>query len=203
MRFRLLVAGVSAFTLMSISSSAGAVTRSQLESKALSISNFPTGWSVSHSSPGNRTGGCLSGVGHSLGRGDVNVEVAFHDGRARGLGEGLTEGAHAKADYAQANRIVALCKNLSLKLDGTTVTGTIGSMPFPMHGNQTNAYAATVHIDGVTIGIDYVFLRVGSVVAIIAFENNPGQPNPPLLHAYVVEAVNKIEGKSTVAEPGE
>jgi hypothetical protein len=186
---------------MAISSSVGAVTKLQLESKALSISNFPTGWSVAKSSSsGSDTGGCLAGVGRSLGRGDVTAKVAFHDGKAPGLGEGLSEGRDAKDDYARANSMIASCKNLSLTLDGTRVTGTIGSMSLPTLGSQTNAYAATLHVQGVNVGIDYVFFRVGPVVGIIAYEDL-GQPVPSSVQAYFVEAVNKIEGKPTVT-PG-
>jgi hypothetical protein len=71
-------------------------------------------------------------------------------------------------------------------------------MSFPMLGSQTNAYAATLHVQGIKVRIDYVFFRVGPVAGIISYEDL-GQPDPSSVNAYAMEAVNKIEGRPTVA----
>ena len=66
MRFRfMLVAGFASTLCLMAVLPAGATTKAQLRSKLLSLSDFPTGWTVDNSSSGGGgvvNGGCLAGV---------------------------------------------------------------------------------------------------------------------------------------------
>jgi hypothetical protein len=178
---------------------AAASTKSQLRAKALSLSNFPTGWSVdkSASSGGASVGGCLAGVKTLRQRGDIKVSVAYHDGAAPALHESLEEGPGAKRVYRTFNRIFSACKHLSVTAGGSTIQGTVGAMSFPAVGTGSSAYAANFETQGINLWVDSVIFQASpSIVGLVALEGL-GQPDPSSLQAYVTEAVNKVEGKPT------
>ena len=57
--------------------------RSQLEAKALSLSNFPTGWAIDNSAFSNPAtgGGCLAAIKKKVPSHDTKVRVAFANGQ--------------------------------------------------------------------------------------------------------------------------
>jgi hypothetical protein len=71
----------------------GAVTKVQLRAKALSLSNFPTGWSVDNSSSGGAASrpACLQGFKASF-KHEVKVTVTYTDGNVPALQETLESG---------------------------------------------------------------------------------------------------------------
>ncbi len=50
---------------------------------------------------------------------------------------------------------------------------------------------------GTNAGADFVLFKAGSVAGLVEYADI-GQPDPTQLHAFVTEAINKVEGKPTV-----
>jgi hypothetical protein len=179
--------------------SAGAVTKAQLHSKALSLSNLPTGWTVDNSNSSNSSigGGCLAGV-KKLPRkkGAVQISVQYEDGQLPQLAELLAAGPGSLAGYNYLNHILEGCKHFTIFQSGRNVQVTVGAMSFPQYGNATSAYGLTFSVEGVNAGFDFVLFRVGSIVGLMEY-GDIGQPDPDQLQTFMTAAVNKIEGKPT------
>lgn len=190
--------GVTAIVGLGVAEPAGAITKAQLQSKALSLSNLPTGWNVdnSHSGGGGSvSGGCLTGIKKPpKKKGDVKAAVQYEDGQLPELDETLAAGPGIPADYGEINHIFRSCKHLTISESGKTIPVTIGAMSFPRLGNATRAYGATISVDGVNAGFDFVIFRVGSILGLMYYADI-GQPDPSQLQGFVSEAVNKVEGK--------
>jgi hypothetical protein len=200
MRFRvMLVAGLASTLCLTVVLPAGATTKAQLRSKLLSLSNFPTGWTVDNSSSGGGSvvnGGCLAGVKQAP-KSETKVSAAFENGQLPELQEELVTGHGASAAYNRLNRVLAGCKHFTASSDGQTLTLTVGAMSFPSVGSESSAYGVTMEIKGINAGADFVLFRIGSIGGLIEYANI-GQPDPSQLQGFVAEAVNKIEGKPTV-----
>jgi hypothetical protein len=70
-------------------------------------------------------------------------------------------------------------------------------MSFPTVGNESSAYGVTMTVQGINAGADFVLFRLGAIAGLLEYAD-VGQPDPSQLQAFVIEAVNKIEGKPTV-----
>ena len=174
---------------------AGAISKGQLKSEALSISNFPTGWSVNNSSD---TGdqGCVSAL-RNPGKNVTKVTARFSDGSAPDLEEVLMAGSGALHTYTKLSKALIKCKSYTATSGGQTATVHVGAMSFPQMGQGSSAYALTLTVQGVNLGADLVLFRTGKTFAAIEYED-VGTPDIDQAQAYVREAVNKVEGKPTV-----
>ncbi len=177
---------------------AGAVSKAQLRAKTLSLSNFPTGWSVDNSTSGGAVTrpACLQGFNSSF-KHEVKVTVAYTDGNAPSLQETLESGPGVAARYAAFKRKLDGCKEINLTSGGQTISGTIGAMSFPPVGSRSGAWAMSLTTQGVTVGVDLVLFQAGSIIGDVVYEDL-GTPATDELQAFVTEAINKIEGKGTI-----
>jgi hypothetical protein len=183
---------------------AGALTRSQLKSKTLSLSNMPTGWTASSTSPSGSTSStstltsaCLKGVSRAP-KDQTVAKVLYRDGRIPLFGEELGWGRGALAGYERLNHILATCKHVSGSTEGQKYSFTVGALTFPKLGNTTGAYRMTLAAAGIHVTTDFVLLRVGPVEATIVYRGAV-QPQPNQLQGFVSEATDKIEGKPVPA----
>jgi hypothetical protein len=176
----------------------GASTKSELQAKALSISNFPTGWSVNNSSRsgGNATKGCLAGI-RKPPQHETSATVSYVDGQHPALKEALATGAGTEAAYAKLDHVLASCKQFTAPDDGKPVTFSVGAMSFPQVATQSAAYSVTFRVDGVNAAADLALFRSGSVVGLVEYADI-GQPDPDQFQGFVNEAVAKVQGKLTV-----
>jgi hypothetical protein len=176
---------------------AGAVSSAQLKAKALSLSNFPTGWSVDNhqSSSAADKSACLKNLTVS-GKHDAKVTVKFNQGTVPALKEDLETGPSAASRYREATAQLSNCKQISFTSDGQSASGTVGAMSFPTIGSQSAAYSVSISIQGVTAGLDIVAFKVGKYIGDVIYEDL-GTPDLNQFQAFVTEAVNKIEGKPT------
>ena len=117
--------------LGTISPPAGAITKSQLRSKLLTLSNMPTGWVVDNSSSGGGsvTSGCLAGVKQAP-KNETKVTASFPDGQLPSLEEELVTGSQAIAAYNRLNHVLAGCKHFTAESGGQSMTATVGAMSF-------------------------------------------------------------------------
>ena len=198
MRTHRFVALATVGALLILTFSAGvacAISKGQLKSEALSISNFPTGWSVNNSAD---TGdqGCVSAL-RNPGKNVTKVTARFSDGNAPDVEEVLMAGTGAQHTYAKLSQTLSKCKSYTVTSGGQTATMHVGAMSFPQVGQGSTAYAFTVTVQGVNLGADVVLFRAGRTFGAIEYEDF-GSPNTDQAEAYVTEAVNKVEGKPTV-----
>ncbi len=171
-----------------------AVSKGHLKSEALSISNFPTGWSVDNSA---NTGdqGCVSAL-RNPGSHVTKVVVKFSDGNAPDLEEVLMAGPGASRTFAKLSHTLSKCKSYTATSGGQTTTVHVGAMSFPPVGQSSSAYLFTLAVQGINIGADVVLFRVGQTYGAVEYEDI-GSPDITQAQAYVTEAVNKVEGKPT------
>jgi hypothetical protein len=199
MRFRTaLIAGLVSALCMMAALPAGSTTNAQLRSKLLTLSNFPTGWTVHNSSSGGGalSGGCLVGIKHAADS-DIKVTAAFENGQFPELQEELVSGRAGGVAYSRLNQVLSGCKHFSIAADGQNLTATVGAMSFPVVGKKSSAYEVTFSVKGTEFGIDFILFKAGSLAGLIDYADI-GQPDPHQLEAFVTEAVNKIDGKPTV-----
>ena len=179
---------------------AGAITQSQLRSKALAISDMPSGWSVDNSTSGgiSNAGGCfktLQSLKHPT-KGITRVEVAYTQRQVPALQETLIAGKGASSRYNKYVSVLNSCKSVSLtESNGTTITGSVGAMSFPTVGNASAAFAVNLTSQGINIGVDIVLFRVDKVLGDIVYEDI-GSPDTSTLEGFVTKAVNKIAGNA-------
>jgi hypothetical protein len=201
MRLRLLAVAFLAITLIATTSSAGAITKSQLQSKALSISNLPAGWSVhKNTSTGSASVECPGAVSHVVPAHDTKVEVGYTDGQFHVLYEDLVAGSDTASVFAKVERDYALCKRFTETKDGQTAVLMVGQMSFPTVGNESVAYSDSLSSQGTNVRADVILFRVGDILCALTYADT-GSPDVTSVHAYVTEALEKIEGKPTVV-PG-
>jgi hypothetical protein len=177
---------------------AGAVSKAQLRAKALSLSNFPIGWSVDSSTSGGAVSrpACLQGFTSSFPH-EVKVTVAYTHGSSPALQETLESGPGIDARYAAFKKELDGCKEIRLTSGGQTISGTVGAMSFPPVGSRSSAWAMTLTTQGVTVGVDLVLFQAGPIIGDVVYED-PSTPDTVELQVFVTEAVNKIEGKGTI-----
>ena len=196
-----MVVFVSSAVLMLCGGGAGAISNGQLKAKALSLSNFPGGWSVHDSKRGGGStwGGCFTRAKRLNPRGDTKASVAFADrGTPTAVTETLASGPDIKTAYEEINRIFSACKHFSVTSRGLTIQGSIGAMSFPKVGTSSSAYRMTFTAQGVTVGADFVvFEAPQGIFGFMGYESL-GRPDPTTVLDYVTEAVNKVEGKPTL-----
>jgi hypothetical protein len=194
-----IVAGAMAIVLLTLGGGtpAGAVSKAQLKSKALSISNFPTGWSVDNSSGGGGSEpGCLAGLKSSF-KHEVKVDVSFTNGDLPSVQETIETGPRIGGRYLAFVKATSKCKQISFTSSGQNVTGTAGAMSFPKVGNRSSAFAFSLKDQGESVGLDVLFFQIGQLIGEVEY-TDLGSPDPDQFQAYVTEAISKIEGKATV-----
>jgi hypothetical protein len=177
---------------------AGAMTKQQLQTKALAISDMPSGWSVDNSTSGGLAGvtGCLTELRalKNAQRGVTRVEVSYKDGTAPAMSETLLSGSGAAARYAKYVKTLNGCTSVSLTTSDGTASGSVGAMSFPTVGNSSSAYALTLTLQGVNVGIDIVMFRVGKVLGDITYEDL-GTPDASTVQGFADQAASKVEAK--------
>ena len=110
---------------------AGALAPAQLQAKTLSISNFPTGWSVDNSSSsGTSAISCLKGLQSSF-KHEVKSSVKYTDGNLPALQETIETGPGVLARLTKFEAALGSCKAISATTsEGHTITGSVGAMSF-------------------------------------------------------------------------
>jgi hypothetical protein len=161
---------------------AGGSTKSQLEARALSLSNFPTGWSVDNAPRPAEDQGCLSGL-KKISKHETKVSVSFTDGGLPEVDEVLSSGPGSAPRYNELVKALNAC-NKPYTVTSGTVTGkvSVGAMSFPTVGQRSTAFALTLTVQGVNAGADLVLFQVGSVSGAVDYEDL-GQPDPAVAPA--------------------
>ena len=190
---------VAALALMGMSAMvvgpAGAVTRSQLQAKVLSLSNLPSGWRAENPSGGTDTyTGCLRTL-HTSPKGVGSANAFYvHGNSAPAVGEVLANGDEALRRYQLLNKVLSTCKKLGGTEDGVQIKGTVSAISFPDVGTRSRAYAVSLSVGGLSISADVITFEVGEYAGELLFEDI-GQPAIAQVVSFADEAVAKVEGK--------
>src|SRR5579871_3127547 len=170
LRVLVVITCVGAFALAT-APTADAISKAQLRSKLLGVSDLPTGWSVDNSSASpTQLGGCLSGI-NQVGkqRGETKVQAKFVNGTSPYFFEGLTSGPYAAADYQRFHQVFAKCRSLTISSEGTTIRLSVGAMSFPRIGSRSAAWALTGSYQDITLGLDFVEFRVKNIAGLVGY----------------------------------
>jgi hypothetical protein len=175
-------------------SPASSVTKAELRSKLLSLSDLPAGWTVHNSSgtSSNVTSGCLLGVKHAP-KNETKAAATFEDGQAF-FDEGIVGGRDAATAYNRLNLVLTRCTHFTATSDGLTFRATVGRTSFPAVGDESSAFEVTLTSEGLSVRADFVLFRLKGLATLIEYANL-GQSDRTQLQDFVTEAVDKIEGK--------
>jgi len=128
----------------------------------------------------------------------VQTTVLFEDGNLPALEEALQSGSGLDARYRKLKSALTGCRSFSFTASGKTFRGTARAMSFPTFGDRSGAFALAFTDQGVRVGADVVLFKTGAIIGEVLYEAL-GTPNTSELQAFMTEALNKIEGKPTVA----
>jgi hypothetical protein len=177
---------------------ADAITKGQVQAKALSISDMPTGWSVNNAAS-SATSNCSGS--NKPAKHDEKVVVSYDDGNVPDMSETIEGGPSAGTAYRAAVKRLNKCTSLKVASGGTTLKGGGGAMSFPATpGAKTSAYAFTLSDKGVSIGFDFVLFDAGSYAGLVSLADL-GTPDTSLLQYFVSAAVDKAEGMALPSAP--
>jgi hypothetical protein len=204
MRIRRTLAAAAALllvasTLLSAGTASAAGSKPNARSKLLSVSDLPAGWSVNHSSTSGSAGSsCLAAL-KSPPKGGSRATASFADhGSFPVLSEVLATGSNESARWSTVNKHLAECKSITLGSGTGSYKASLAATSFPTMGKQSAAYALTVVIKGVNIGIDLVLFRTVSYVGVVEY-GDLGTPSLSQAQMFVGRALGKIKGIPTKA----
>jgi len=176
----------------------GVADASALQSKILSISNMPPGWSLTHKPPSNSTPpACLQAI--KAGKNKPGREsVTFVKGTEPVLAETIVEGKAQMKRWRLLQSSLDKCRSFSLTLTGKHTTGSVGQMSFPAVAAHSVAYSMTLTVTNINLGYDIVLFKTGQVAAMVGY-GEIGTPDVTTVTAFVKEAVAKAQGQPVAA----
>jgi hypothetical protein len=185
---------VAAMTLC-VSVPAGALSKTQLKSETLAITDMPAGWAVDNSqAEGSGDQGCLAGLKQA--KHETKVAVAYDKGGIPEFEEELTTGPGAKTAYTKLAKALNSCKGYKSTSSGQTQTIHVGVMSFPAVAQESSAYQMTITVQGINAGGDLVLFHQGAVYGAVLYADL-GEPDVSIAERYVTKAVAKVRSGSS------
>jgi hypothetical protein len=93
--------------------------------------------------------------------------------------------------FAKVVATLNACKTLTGTSDGHKVTGTVGAMSFPRYGDESQAFAVSFTISGVTADEDVIVVRKGTILVGV-YEGALGSPDLDQFQGFVRKALARI-----------
>jgi hypothetical protein len=198
MKWRTLALGTVAIVIpMVMALPAGALNKTQLQAKTLSLTDLPTGWKVDHSTGSGVSGsGCFKGLG-KVSKGTARVAVAFTSGQFPLIQETLESGKGSVARFNAYRHELANCTHVNLHVGGQTIRATIHPVTFATGVPGSSTYTISFSVQGQAFGFDEVLLHIGKVVASVGWANT-GAPDPSQMQSILTTAIAKIKSAATV-----
>jgi len=162
------------------------VTKAELKSKLITVSQLPSGWSVDNSSSsGSTNGGCFANTKHIETRGgDIDVSASFENGNLPDFTEEIAGGRSLSSNFTKIKKYLNGCKKVSINDSGATYSGTVGAMSFPTVGSRSAAYQVSLSVKGFTLGIDIVVFQVTASLGGVLLYDDLGQPDVGQLESF-------------------
>jgi hypothetical protein len=174
--------------------SASKVTKGELKSKLITVSQLPSGWSIDNSSSsGSTSGGCFANTKHIETRGgDVETSASFENGNLPDFTEEIAGGRSLASNFTKMEKYLNGCKKASFTDSGTTYSATVGAMSFPTVGSRSAAYQVSFSIKGITVGIDIVIFQATSSIGGVLLYDDLGQPDVGQLENFAKLALKDL-----------
>ena len=177
-----------------------------LKAQVLALSDLPAGWSkhkIDDSNDGDPA--CFKALSA-----DTHEPLAKSQVEYQGTPDGLPlldeeiayDPKAAASEYAKAVKALDRCGKISVKTNGTTLSGSMAAMSFPKTGDQSKAYQLILSgvIKGarVTAGFDILVLRVGAEDVSLLYSTF-GVPDIREFQGAAKLVMDKINGSGTTA----
>lgn len=183
---------VAAIVLIATPLSAGA-SGSKLNTKLLTVSELPAGWSATYSGS-SAPGPCGLSVFRASTKAGKRATASFADGSSTALEEGLATGSGELKRWRTLSHNLSTCHQTSLTEQGKMAKLTIGAMSFPKVSRTSRAFALTLTVTGINLGFDVVLFRAAKLEGFVGY-GTVGSPDVTTVEAFVKAAVDKAEGK--------
>jgi hypothetical protein len=177
-----------------------------VKAQVLALSDLPAGWSkhkIDNSTDGEPA--CFKALDADTREPLAKAQVEYQ-GTPNGLPLLDEEIAYdpkaAASEFTKAVKALDRCGKISVKTNGTTLSGAMGAMSFPKMGDQTKAYQLTLSgvVRGVrvTAGFDILVLRVGAEDVSLLYSTF-GAPDIREFQGAAKLVMDKINGAGTTA----
>jgi pimeloyl-ACP methyl ester carboxylesterase len=187
-----------AITSCLTSACASGTTASAVQGRLLSVADLPAGWSAAPASAAqsHTEAPCLSSLSANHG-GWTYATASFVEGSSiPTFGEVLATGPQARQVWQRLSLALARCRTAVITIGGTTLKASIQPLSFPTVGGLSSAYAWTLAVSGVRIGIDLILFDAGAYVGYLAY-SDLGSPVAATVQAFADAAAAKAERGST------
>ncbi len=196
----LLVLAITACLTSACGSSSPAST---LQARLLSLADLPAGWAAApaNSDSTQTSAPCLSSVSGNAQAGTY-ATAAFVEGTSvPSLGEELSSGPHAQQRWQTLNRDLAGCRTATITIAGKKVTASIAPLSFPRVGTTSAAFAWTLTVAGIRVGVDLILFQAGPYAGYLTY-SDLGSSAIPTVQAFADAAAAKAKTGSTAPVPG-
>jgi len=174
-----------------------------LQGRLLSVADLPAGWSAApvNADSSQTSAPCLSGLSAQP-KGSAFASAAFVQGTSiPSLGEALSSGQAAQDRWQSLNRELARCQTATVTVAGHKVEAQIRPLAFPRVASGSSAYAWTLTVSGVQIGVDLVLFEAGSYAGYLSY-SDLGSPATATVEAFADAAAAKAVKGSTAPVSG-
>jgi pimeloyl-ACP methyl ester carboxylesterase len=175
-----------------------------LQGRLLSVADLPAGWSAApaSSNSGQTNAPCLSSLPANP-LGSAYASASFVEGTSiPGLHETLSTGASAQQGWHSINRELAGCRTATVTISGKKVTAAIRPLAFPRVASASSAYAWTLTVAGIRIGVDIILFEAGPYTGYLIY-SDLGSPATATVKAFADAAAAKAANGSTAPVTGE
>lgn len=167
-----------------------------LKGRLLTLSDMPTGWTVTESSGASAAASipCLSGF-HEPTKHGTRRTVSYVNGSTTEFEEGLATGPGELARWRKLHHNLSACHHVTVTDQGKSLGLTIAPMSFPSVSRTSSAYSMTTSVTGINVGFDLVLFRTEKDEGFVIY-GTLGNPDASTVVAFAKEATAKAEGKA-------
>ena len=180
----------------------GANQTGTLQARLLSTADLPAGWTAAPVNPKavQTSAPCLASVPAKR-TGWTYADAAFVEGvSVPNLGEVLASGPAVRQQWQALAHALASCRSATITVDGKKAKATVRPLAFPPVASTSSAYAWSLTVTGVPIGVDLVLFETGSYAGYVSY-SDLGAPPAVTVTAFVRAAVAKAKTGSTHRVP--
>ena len=173
-----------------------------LQDRLLSAADLPAGWAAAPTNPNTvqTNAPCLAGV-LAKPKGWTYADAAFVEGVSiPNIGEVVASGPAVRSEWRALASALASCRSATFTIEGKKVEATIRPLAFPRVASTSYAYAWSLTVAGIPIGVDLVLFETGSYAGYVSF-SDLGVPSAATVTAFVQAAVTKARTGSTHRVP--
>jgi pimeloyl-ACP methyl ester carboxylesterase len=186
-----------------VSACGGSTSQSAaLQSRLLSAADLPAGWVASPANPKTvqTSAPCLTKLGATR-TGWTYADAAFVEGTSiPNVGEVLASGSGVRQEWHALASALASCRSATFTIGGKKALATVRSLAFPKVASTSSAYAWSLTVSGIPIGVDLVLFETGSYAGYVSY-SDVGVPTAATVTAFARAAVAKADTGSTHRVP--